>query len=62
MPYEPRKLHKVTSWRDTAFYLYRKLYGRRCVKCSQIVEKRDAVMYRLDGLDELILAHRKCKP
>jgi hypothetical protein len=58
-----RKLQRITSWREVALAMYRKVYGRRCVRCSQIVEEKDAVLYRMSGLgDELILAHRNCKP
>lgn len=43
-----------------ALALYRKLYGRRCLVCSQYVDDKDAVMYTADGIDEVILAHRGC--
>jgi hypothetical protein len=57
---QKRDLRKVTRWKELALALYRKLYGRRCIVCSQYVDDEDAAMYTMEGLDEVILVHRDC--
>jgi hypothetical protein len=57
---QKRTLTRVTSWKWLALYLYRKLYGRRCVSCSKPVGDDDADLYILDGLGEVILKHKEC--
>jgi hypothetical protein len=49
----------VTNWRSLAFELYVRLYGKRCVKCSDPIELKDAVIYR-DG-ELFALVHKRCK-
>lgn len=57
------KLRKVKSWRKTAISLYFLLYGRRCVKCSEIVTFTTADLRNLSsgGCIEFVLAHRVCR-
>ncbi len=57
----PRELLKVTDWKKFAWFLYLKLYGRRCVECSNYVDYADADIYTLEGLDnEIVLFHKAC--
>jgi len=55
-----RDLRKVTRWREVALALYRKCFGRRCIVCSQYVDDKDAAMYMMEGIDEVLLVHKKC--
>ena len=57
----PRELLKVTDFKGLAWYLYRKLYGNRCVACAKPVDQADADLYRVEGLDEVILKHLECE-
>lgn len=57
-----RKVRRVRAWKVVAWRMYKKFYGTRCAKCSQPVKPEDAAVYTMDGLDELILTHRKCEP
>ena len=58
----PRELLKVTDWKKFAWFLYLKLYGRRCVECSNYVDYADADIYTLEGLDnEIVLFHKACR-
>lgn len=51
----------VTDWKYAALFLFGKLYGRRCLKCSrQVIIETDGVIYQ-DG-EEFLLTHRDCKP
>jgi hypothetical protein len=55
-----RDTHRITDWRNLAWMLYRKMYGRRCVECSKPVEPEEAAMFTMEGLDEIILIHERC--
>lgn len=48
------------KWKKMALVLYRKLYGRRCVLCSKIVENT-ADMHIEIRYDEYHLMHMLCK-
>jgi len=48
------------KWKKMALILYRKLYGRRCVLCSKIVEGTDDMHIELRD-DEYYLMHAVCK-
>lgn len=57
------RMRRACNWRALALELYRRMYGRRCLKCSQIVTAKDAALYRLSGRGgELLLVHERCKP
>jgi|FreactTroBogLake_1042271.scaffolds.fasta_scaffold119478_2 hypothetical protein len=56
-----RELTPITDWKNLAFTMYRKAYGRRCVACSKPVEPEEAKMYTMEGLDEVILVHEGCE-
>jgi len=53
---------KITDWRKAALLLYQKLYGLRCVRCSDPVRlPEDGVLYKL--YEEILLTHKKrCRP
>jgi hypothetical protein len=57
----PRKVRRLTNWRETAVEMYVRFYGNRCVKCSRPVKVEDAALWSMDGLYDLILTHRKCQ-
>ena len=54
------RVHRVTDWFGLAMRLYRKMYGRRCAECSQIVEETEAALFTMEGIDEIILVHERC--
>ena len=41
--------------------MYKRMYGNRCVKCSDPVASKDAVLYSMEGIYDLILVHEKCE-
>ena len=47
------------NWKEMALKLYSKLYGRRCVVCSKIVETQDSHIEVRDA--EYHLMHSVCK-
>jgi hypothetical protein len=53
---------KITDWRKVALLMYQRLYGCRCVRCSDPVRlPEDGVLYRLN--DDIVLTHKKtCGP
>ena len=55
---QKRDLRKVERWQELAWQLYRKFYGNRCVSCSKPVAMKDAAMYQMEGLDDVILVHK----
>ena len=57
---QKRTLTRVTDYKWLAWYLYRKLYGNRCVSCSKPVDAESADIYTMEDLDEAILKHKKC--
>ena len=48
------------KWKKMALILYRKLYGRRCVLCSKIVEDTTDMYIELRD-NEYHLMHEKCR-
>ena len=59
---QKRTLTRVTDWKKFAYDLYKGMYGRRCVECSNVVDEKDAALYTLDGLDnEIVLFHKGCR-
>lgn len=48
------------KWKKMALMLYRKLYGRRCVLCSKIVENTIDMHIEIRE-DEYHLMHVHCK-
>jgi hypothetical protein len=56
------KLTRVTDWHALAFEMYRRMFGHRCVACFEnVMDDRDAEIYRMNGGTELMLVHRKCR-
>lgn len=58
------------KWKKLALTLYMRMYGRRCVICSKIVEEKDAhiealkcrSMYQISGKDvDYCLMHEACR-
>lgn len=54
-------MHRLKNWRETAVEMYVRAYGNRCVKCSDPVKPKDAVLWSMEGLFDLILTHEKCE-
>jgi hypothetical protein len=54
-----RRWRAITDWQSLAVEMYFRRYGRRCVRCSKIVEAKDALLHK-DGT-EIVLTHVRCK-
>jgi hypothetical protein len=47
------------NWREMALQMYAKLYGKRCVQCSSIVNvPTDGVLF--EKYNDYMLMHKKC--
>lgn len=57
----PRRVRRIKNWREAALGMYKRMYGNRCVKCSDPVASKDAVLYSMEGIYDLILVHEKCE-
>jgi hypothetical protein len=55
---------KIKNWREAAFYLYKKLFGPRCVRCSEPVRSpKEGIIYHYEKDDFWMIVHSKpCKP